>query len=290
MADALPGVRARDRRLDSPRRCRAVITFLVRLRPRRRVRRRLPRRHRADRARGARHRRHATASPRHDVRAGALVLRRALPYFPPGVHLAVVDPEVGGERRARRAAHAPRRTASSSAPTTGCSRWPPSASAASWRPSTSRARRTASSRRRRPSTGATSSRRWPRSWRPARRWREAGEPIDADELAPLDMPPAPRVEDGGARRPRAGLRPLRQRHARRRARRAGRLGLRARPRGRRSTTSARTTRRRSPTSPPGELLLYEDAYRTLALAVNRGSAARHARRSTSTPRSASAPA
>ena len=38
--------------------------------------------------------------PRHDVRSGALVLRRALPYFPAGVHLAVVDPEVGGERRA----------------------------------------------------------------------------------------------------------------------------------------------------------------------------------------------
>src|SRR4051812_13360683 len=37
---------------------------------------------------------------RHDVRSGALVLRRALPYFPAGVHLAVVDPEVGGERRA----------------------------------------------------------------------------------------------------------------------------------------------------------------------------------------------
>ncbi len=38
--------------------------------------------------------------PRHDVRSGALVLRRALPFFPPGVHLAVVDPQVGGERRA----------------------------------------------------------------------------------------------------------------------------------------------------------------------------------------------
>jgi S-adenosylmethionine hydrolase len=37
---------------------------------------------------------------RHDVRAGALVLRRALPYMPPGVHLAVVDPEVGAQRRA----------------------------------------------------------------------------------------------------------------------------------------------------------------------------------------------
>jgi S-adenosylmethionine hydrolase len=38
--------------------------------------------------------------PRHDVRSGALVLRRALPYMPAGVHVAVVDPEVGGERRA----------------------------------------------------------------------------------------------------------------------------------------------------------------------------------------------
>jgi S-adenosylmethionine hydrolase len=37
---------------------------------------------------------------RHDVRAGALALRAALPYAPPGVHLAVIDPGVGGSRRA----------------------------------------------------------------------------------------------------------------------------------------------------------------------------------------------
>ncbi len=37
---------------------------------------------------------------RHDVRAGALILRGALSYLPVGVHLAVVDPEVGAERRA----------------------------------------------------------------------------------------------------------------------------------------------------------------------------------------------
>jgi S-adenosyl-L-methionine hydrolase (adenosine-forming) len=37
--------------------------------------------------------------PRHDVRAGALALRRALPFTPPGAHLAVVDPGVGGPRR-----------------------------------------------------------------------------------------------------------------------------------------------------------------------------------------------
>lgn len=37
--------------------------------------------------------------PRHDVREGALTLRNALPYMPPGVHVAVVDPQVGTERR-----------------------------------------------------------------------------------------------------------------------------------------------------------------------------------------------
>jgi S-adenosylmethionine hydrolase len=38
--------------------------------------------------------------PPQDVLAGALVLRHALPYFPPGgVHVAVVDPGVGGARR-----------------------------------------------------------------------------------------------------------------------------------------------------------------------------------------------
>jgi S-adenosylmethionine hydrolase len=37
--------------------------------------------------------------PRHDVTAGALSLRRALPFTPAGVHLAVVDPGVGGPRR-----------------------------------------------------------------------------------------------------------------------------------------------------------------------------------------------
>ncbi|MGH2919730.1 MAG: SAM hydrolase/SAM-dependent halogenase family protein [Solirubrobacteraceae bacterium] len=37
---------------------------------------------------------------RHDVRAGAVVLRRAIAYMPAGVHVAVVDPGVGGDRRA----------------------------------------------------------------------------------------------------------------------------------------------------------------------------------------------
>jgi S-adenosyl-L-methionine hydrolase (adenosine-forming) len=37
---------------------------------------------------------------RHDVRSGALRLRAALPYLPEAVHLAVVDPDVGAKRRA----------------------------------------------------------------------------------------------------------------------------------------------------------------------------------------------
>ncbi|HEX8054303.1 MAG TPA: SAM-dependent chlorinase/fluorinase [Thermoleophilaceae bacterium] len=37
---------------------------------------------------------------RHAVRHGALVLAAALPYMPVGVHVAIVDPQVGTERRA----------------------------------------------------------------------------------------------------------------------------------------------------------------------------------------------
>ena len=37
---------------------------------------------------------------RHDIRHGALVLAAALPYMPVGVHVAIVDPQVGTERRA----------------------------------------------------------------------------------------------------------------------------------------------------------------------------------------------
>jgi S-adenosylmethionine hydrolase len=37
--------------------------------------------------------------PRHAVRQGAVLLSHALPFAAPGVHLAIVDPGVGGERR-----------------------------------------------------------------------------------------------------------------------------------------------------------------------------------------------
>ena len=35
-----------------------------------------------------------------DVRQGALVLANTLPYMPEGIHVGVVDPEVGGDRKA----------------------------------------------------------------------------------------------------------------------------------------------------------------------------------------------
>lgn len=38
--------------------------------------------------------------PRHAVRHGAIVLANTLPYMPTGFHVAVVDPQVGTERRA----------------------------------------------------------------------------------------------------------------------------------------------------------------------------------------------
>ena len=75
------------------------ITFL-RLRLRGRVRRRLPGGDRADRAGGDRDRPHPRDRARQDVRQGAVVLANALPFCPPGVHLAVVDPGVGSARRA----------------------------------------------------------------------------------------------------------------------------------------------------------------------------------------------
>ena len=37
--------------------------------------------------------------PRYGVRQGAIVLRNALPFVPVGVHVAIVDPQVGTERR-----------------------------------------------------------------------------------------------------------------------------------------------------------------------------------------------
>jgi S-adenosylmethionine hydrolase len=207
--------------------------------------------------------------PRHDVRSAAVVLRRALPYCPPGVHLVVVDPGVGGTRRAVAlrvgeegrilvgpdngvlmpaaehfggvveavdVAHSPHRLEPVSATFHGRDVFAPVAAHLA--------------------AGAPLA--------------AAGEPLDPDDLVQLRLP-TPHVEpervfahvvsadtfgnvaldvthDEGTG---AGLR----------------LGARVRVNGT-PATYARTFEDVG----PGELMLYEDAYRTLALAVNRGSA------------------
>jgi S-adenosylmethionine hydrolase len=206
---------------------------------------------------------------RHDVRSGALVLRRALPYMPAGVHLAVVDPEVGASRRAVAlrcadegrllvgpdngllmaaaerfggvveavdVARSPLRLEPVSASFHGRDVFAPVAAALA--------------------AGATLA--------------EAGEPLDAAELVALELPRA-RLADGGLvahvlQADRYGNVVLDAEHAQL----AGsglRLGHGVTVNGRRAlfaTTFADV--------PAGGLLLYEDGYRTLALAVNRGSA------------------
>ena len=210
---------------------------------------------------------------RHDVRTGALTLAAALPYTPPGVHLAVVDPGVGGERRAvaLRVAqddrilvgpdngllapaagrlggvveavdvgHSPHRLEPVSATFHGRDLFAPVAAAlAAGEP-----------------------------------LGTAGDPVEADSLTSLDLPQA-RVEDWGLVAhvlgcDRFGNAVLDCSHDQLSA--AGlQLGrsveviVGGRPwRARYARTFADVE--------PGELLVYEDAQRMLALAVNRGSA------------------
>ncbi|WP_372789097.1 S-adenosyl-l-methionine hydroxide adenosyltransferase family protein [Paraconexibacter sp.] len=207
--------------------------------------------------------------PRHDVRTGAIVLRRALPYFPAGVHLAVVDPEVGTERRAvaLRCAdedrvligpdngllslaaqrfggvveavdvtRSPHRRESAAATFHGRDVFAPIAAALA--------------------TGALLA--------------GAGEPLDPDEIVRLHMPLAEVDGDELVAHAiafdRFGNVTLDVEHEELTG--SGlRLGTPVRVNG----TDARYAVTFADVE-PGELLLYEDAYRTLALAVNRGSA------------------
>jgi S-adenosyl-L-methionine hydrolase (adenosine-forming) len=207
--------------------------------------------------------------PRHDVRGAAVVLRRALPFCPAGVHLVVVDPGVGGTRRAvaLRVAHEDRILVG---PDNGVL-WP----AAEHLGGVVEAVDVARSPHRLEPVSATFHGR--DLFAPVAAHLAlgaplagAGEPIDPEDLAQLRLP-TPHVEaervyahvvsadtfgnvaldvthDQGTN---AGLR----------------LGASVRVNGT-PATYARTFEEVG----PGELMLYEDAYRTLALAVNRGSA------------------
>ena len=211
---------------------------------------------------------------RHDVRTGALVLRRTLPFAPPGVHLAVVDPEVGGRRRAvalrcaeddrllvgpdnglllPAAEHfggvveaveisgSPHRLRPVSATFHGRDLFAPVAAALA--------------------AGASLA--------------EAGRPLEADELVQLELPSAriegPELAAHALAIDRFGNVTLDALHDQ-----LSQAGLRL---GHKVVVSVEGEEHDAQYATTfadvaaGELLLYEDAYRTLALAVNRGSAA-----------------
>jgi S-adenosylmethionine hydrolase len=209
---------------------------------------------------------------RHDVRTGALVLRRALPYFPAGVHLAVVDPEVGTERRAVAI-----RTAEEGRILVGPDNGLLALAAERFGGAVEAVDIARSPHRLEPSSATFHGR---DLFAPVTAHlaagaplAEAGDPVDASELATLHIPAA-RRDDGGLVAhalafDRFGNVMLDVEHAE-----LVDSGLKL---GHRVTVNDELAHyaRTFTDVPPGELLLYEDAYRTLALAVNRGSAALH---------------
>jgi S-adenosyl-L-methionine hydrolase (adenosine-forming) len=208
--------------------------------------------------------------PRHDVRSGALVLRRALPYFPAGVHVAVVDPEVGAERRA-----VALRTAEEDRVLVGPDNGLLMAAAKRFGGVVEVVEVSRSKHRLEPTAATFHGR---DVFAPVAAHlaageplAEAGEPLEESQLVELKMPEA-RSEDGqlvahAVAFDRFGNVMLDVEHDE-----VGKHGLRlGHPvsvndeDGHYATTFADV--------PSGRLLLYEDSYRWLALAVNRGSAA-----------------
>jgi S-adenosyl-L-methionine hydrolase (adenosine-forming) len=211
--------------------------------------------------------------PRYAVRQGAIVLRNTLPYMPVGVHVAVVDPQVGTERRAvalRTAdgrilvgpdngllslawercggvemavdvTRSPHRLEPVSATFHGRDIFAPVAA--------------------RLAAGAELA--------------DAGDPLEPEALAAVDLP-APRHEDGGIvahalvvdRFGNAGLNVDHDDLAGSGITLGGAVELEVGGE-RYLATYAQTFA----DVKPGELLVYQDAYRTLAVAINRGDAA-----------------
>jgi hypothetical protein len=213
---------------------------------------------------------------RHDVRAGAIVLAGALPYMGIGVHLAVVDPDVGAERRAVALRLDDGRQLVG--PDNGLL-----SLAAKGGGGVVEAVDIAHSRFRLEPVSATFHGRdifAPVTAQLAcgRPLAEVGEPIDPDELVRLELP-RPRVREDGVLVAHAvyidryGNVQLNVTHAEL----AGsglKLGRSVRLQvGSGSTYEANFVRTFADVA-PGELLLYEDAYRRLALAVSHGDAAR----------------
>ena len=209
---------------------------------------------------------------RHSVRHGALVLRNSLPYMPVGVHVAVVDPQVGTERRAVALRCADGRmlvgpdngvlslawaASGGVLEAVDVSRSPHRLEPVS---ATFHGRDVFAPVAAHLATGASLS--------------DAGDPLDPDDLEVLEIPPARSV--GGALVAHAllvdvyGNVTLNVGHDE-----VAGTGLQL---GRQLEVGCSGRTRRATFAgtfadvPAGELLLYEDASRSLALAVNRGSA------------------
>jgi len=207
--------------------------------------------------------------PRHDVRSGALTLRRALPFCAPGVHLGVVDPEVGTLRRA-----VALRTAEENRILVGPDNGLLSLAAARFGGIVEAVDISTSPHRLEPVSATFHGR---DIFAPVAATLAAGielalcgEPIDADEVVRLEMPLAHVEPDGLVAHAisfdRFGNVTLDVEHEEITG--AGlRLGAEVHVNGH----SARYAATFADVA-PGDLLVYEDAYRTLALAVNRGSA------------------
>jgi S-adenosylmethionine hydrolase len=207
---------------------------------------------------------------RHDVRAGALALQRALPYAAPGVHLAVVDPDVGTPGRRAVALRCGEEDRLLVGPDNGLL-----APAAERFGGVVEAVEIGRSRHRLEPVTATFHGRdlfAPVAARIAAGapLGDAGEPLDPDELVGLELPAAT-LRDGALHAhalgfDRYGNVTLDVSHDQL----AG-SGLRL---GRAVTVNGRRAQFAQTFADVagGELLVYEDAYRSLAIAVNRGSA------------------
>jgi S-adenosyl-L-methionine hydrolase (adenosine-forming) len=210
---------------------------------------------------------------RYAVRQGAIVLRNTLPYMPVGVHMAVVDPQVGTERRAVALRTADARILVG--PDNGLL-------SLAWERcgGVEMAVDVTRSPHRLEPVSATFHGRdifAPVAARLAggAELADAGDPLEPEALAAVDLP-APRHEDGGIvahalvmdRFGNAGLNVDHDDLAGSGITLGGAVELEVGGE-RYLATYAQTFA----DVKPGELLVYQDAYRTLAVAINRGDAA-----------------
>ena len=210
---------------------------------------------------------------RYAVRQGALVLRNTLPYMPAGVHIAVVDPQVGGERRAIALRSGDGRILVG--PDNGVL-------SLAWERCEGvdlAVDITRSPHRLEPVSATFHGR---DIFAPVgahlaagAELADAGDPLDPDSLARVELP-EPRLEDGAVvahalvidNFGNVSLNVDHERLAGTEITLGGRVEVEA-DGERQVATYAQTFA----DVEPGELIVYQDAYRTLALAVNRGDAA-----------------